>query len=165
MLNLIFLNENRDSGLETIFIEMWNAYCKDIEVDYKTSPLYMDMEDLLHIYEKGNTWIYVIEKGTEIIGFFMIGINDNKHPMSDYYIGEYYIKPEFRRNGYGKTAISCFIKEHPGAYCLFIFKENLFAQNFWKQVFNDLKYVDESHLFSAAIAPDDSYFYFFSRRS
>ena len=50
------------------------------------------------------------------------------------------IKPEFRKHGLMTAAVSKFIKEHEGIYCLFILNNNQNAHQFWHNLFEKLDY-------------------------
>lgn len=91
---------------------------------------------------KNSVWgdIYA-EGGETVVGFLIIGHSPNCHPDADFYIEEAYIKPEYRRQGYMSAAVSRFISEHQGTYCLFILNNNTAAQHFWPKLFAELGYL------------------------
>lgn len=79
-------------------------------------------------------WIDV-QADNELIGFLIIGTAPNCHPDADYYVEEAYIKPEFRRKNYMFSAVSEFVQNHKGVYCLFVLDRNNAAKSFWKKAF------------------------------
>ena len=86
-------------------------------------------------------WIDIVDSDlNKPVGFLVIGTDPNCHPDADYYIQEAYISPEYRRKGLMSKAVSDFIKEHEGTYCLFIIDNNEIALKFWSAVFKKTKY-------------------------
>ena len=74
------------------------------------------------------------------VGFLLIDHGYNCHPDADYFIQETYVKPEYRNQGLMTTAVSKFIQEHGGTYCLFILNNNKNAYQFWHNLFAKLNY-------------------------
>lgn len=96
---------------------------------------------------------FVIHEG-QAIGFVLIGVEDNKHPESDWYIEEFFIKKEFQNQGLGKAAAKELLEAKRGRYCLFVLRRNFRAACFWEKVFTDSGYmnVTQNHI---DIAPMD----------
>ena len=76
----------------------------------------------------------------EVIGFSIIGYADNCNPLADIFICELYIKPEYRRKGYGKEFANIVIQKSRGV-CLYILNGNTVAEKFWHSVFNGWKWL------------------------
>ena len=78
--------------------------------------------------------IFILNNSGVKIGFCLLGFGDNTHPETDYYIGEFYIAPEHRREGWGRSAIKELLSLLPGKYCYHILKGNKVARLFWDRV-------------------------------
>lgn len=89
--------------------------------------------------------IHLIEaENDEIVGFIIISNSAAKNctaPGTNWCIHEFYIKPEFRRKGYGLKALEEFQKEHSGKVCYFVLRANTVAKSFWKSVEEKLGWV------------------------
>ena len=73
----------------------------------------------------------------EPVGFYLIAFGEGTYPLTDFYIVEFYILPQYRNKGEGKKAVKEIFKNHPGVYCKFVLKKNIGALNFWKRVKED----------------------------
>ena len=109
-------------------------------------------EDLVKIRDKEalkneyfwseDTNFYLIYTDDTPIGFAVIGINGCCHPLADIYINEFYIKPEYRNQGFGEDLFDGVIQlEHPSSVsdipfriCLYIIKNNKTAIRFWNNL-------------------------------
>lgn len=85
---------------------------------------------------------FITDETGKLIGFCLIGFDQNTQPGTDWFIAEFYISPMFRRQGYGTASITEFLKTHPGNYCYFVLKENQQAYEFWNKVRTELKCTD-----------------------
>lgn len=94
---------------------------------------------------------FVIYDG-KIVGFLLIGIDENKHPDSDWYIEEFYIKKEYQNQGIGQAVVKEMLNSAKGRDCLFILNGNQRASHFWEKVFVDSGYENVSSNF-VDIAP------------
>lgn len=85
----------------------------------------------------GGLTVHLIELDNgEIIGFTIIGnssVEGYVPPDTDWFIHEFYIKPEYRRNGYGIEAVKTFQKTHTGKVGYFILRKNTPALSFWEK--------------------------------
>ena len=86
------------------------------------------------------TWVDIKQKD-KIIGFLIMGTYPDCHPDCDYFICQSYVLPGYRGNGLMTKAVTSFIKEHKGYYCLMIIDRNVKAQRFWSRIFTDCNYI------------------------
>lgn len=93
------------------------------------------------LYQGDTTWYDIRLENGEIVGFLIIGQNTNCHPDADFFIDQAYILPKFRKRGLMTKAISEFIEENRGRFCLFIIDNNTYARSFWFKTFAGLGYV------------------------
>lgn len=89
-----------------------------------------------YLYSDAATELYLFKKDNETIGFGFIGFSDNCHPEADIYIEEFYIKPQYRNNGYG-LRFAHMILNDVDSVCFYILTLNEPAKNFWRTVFNE----------------------------
>lgn len=88
---------------------------------------------------KDSAWID-IKDGNRPVGFLIVGTPPNCHPDASYYIEEAYINPNYRRKGLMSKAVSDFVRNNKGTYCLFILNKNDAAKAFWPKTFAKLGY-------------------------
>lgn len=74
------------------------------------------------------------------VGFVVIAVNDNCPEPFDYYIQDCYLAPGYRNQHIMWDAMSDFIGNHPGRYCLFLILNNLPAKSFWEKLFSSFYY-------------------------
>ena len=102
--------------------------------------------------------IYFVLAGKSVIGFLVLGINENKHESSDWFIGEFYIAKNYQSQGIGKKVIGDLLKRKKGSYCLFILRNNVRALQFWDKAFGTNNYVNTTERFFCNCTPDDCIF-------
>lgn len=85
-------------------------------------------------------WIDVCDEQGKVIGFLIVGWKENCHPAAHWFVQDAYIKPEYRKLGYMTRAVSNYVRENPGTYCLFVLTKNQYAYHFWHKVFEQLGY-------------------------
>ncbi|QBR83024.1 GNAT family N-acetyltransferase [Legionella israelensis] len=80
---------------------------------------------------------YVIKHNESIIGFSLAhDITINK--SIDWKLAEFFIMPEFRRQGFGCEAAISTIKSHTGSWEISVLEDNFKAKRFWLDVFHKL---------------------------
>ncbi len=97
----------------------------------------------------------------KLVGFFILGFDENTHPLTDYFIQEFYILNEFRRKGEGEKAVKQIFKEYPGKYCKYVLKENVGALKFWERIREKLSCEDMSKEIVKKNVPEDCLFFSF----
>ncbi len=80
------------------------------------------------------TRFYLLYEGKQTIGFAIIGYGKNCHPSADLYIEEFYIRPKFRRQGYG-LFLADRVLAGANMVCFFTLEKNWPAVWFWKKYF------------------------------
>lgn len=81
--------------------------------------------------------MFIINESGEKVGFCLIGFGQNTHPLTSYYIAEFYVLPEYRRIGVGTKAVQDLFSLLPGTYCYHVLKNNVAAHRFWDQIKRD----------------------------
>lgn len=91
-------------------------------IDFRTE---IEAMYALHIFKSCDEVISIKENNEEI-GLLLV---------KDKYIQSFYIKPEYRRKGYGKKAILDYIKQYGMLTDLTILNTNYTALDFWNSIF------------------------------
>ena len=129
--------------LKSVRYQMFSDYLDELQKMLGWATV--DDEKKHILFERSTKYAHAkwvdIRKGDKILGFFIIGTNENCHPSADYYIQEAYIKPEYRRQGHMSRALDIYIKRYPGIYCLLILNKNEVAHKFWHTMFDRIGYV------------------------
>lgn len=145
-MNIKFIAFKKTSGKDfCLFTRLYKDYITELSKHssrIRSNPV--RESQLFDICRNPDLERYFISCDEQIVGFLLVGINGNKHEDSNRYIAEFYISEEFQSKGIGKAAAERYIRENPGAYCLYILRENARAIYFWSSVFFDLKYVETS---------------------
>ena len=152
---------DRDKDEYILFTSMYTSYCNELmQYGGPTDPV--TGSEIKGIFRNKELMCYwIIEEGARI-GFVLVGHKENKHPLADFFIGEFYIRPDYRRLNYGKTAIRDLVMKHPGKYCLYILDNNNPAKTFWQDTFTSLGYRDDSKFYTASCPPNSSFYFFTS---
>ena len=143
-----------DIGEYLEFLDMYREYIEELSqfTDLlKDFPLQQEVAFMWDCQSIIKYW--VICEG-QIIGFVLIGVEDNKHPESDWYIEEFFIKKEYQNKGFGKAVAKELLETKRGRYCLFVLQRNVRASHFWQNVFTEAGYIDVSQNY-VDIAPMD----------
>lgn len=88
-------------------------------------------------FKKNNTFFPLIDKEkAEYIGFMLV---ENKYD----YIDALYVRPQYRRRGYGKKIVASYISVYGMPQELRILNNNKVALKFWNSIF-DLKPLEDN---------------------
>jgi len=80
---------------------------------------------------------YIIHVDDKIAGFAVaIGIDREKFGV-DFYIAEFFIIYDYRKQGVGKVAANSIFDKHKGKWDLFFTPRNLLATKFWPKVISE----------------------------
>lgn len=119
-----------------LFEKMYSDYDRELgqySARLRTNPIsgsgFLDM--YLNAFLKK---LFIVNREGTVIGFCLLGFGDNTHPDTNYYIAEFYIVPDARREGYGAAAVAQLLAWFPGKYCYHVLKENQKALAFWNSV-------------------------------
>lgn len=96
-----------------------------------------------YITSPHSRWID-IEANGKIVGFLIIDSAPDCHPKCNYFIAQSFIMPEYRKKHLMSDAVSKFVKEHGGKYCLMLIDKNDYAKKFWFSLFERLGYTELS---------------------
>ena len=142
-----------------VLLNLWQFYMKDL-AEFRDSEVQADgryRDDRLRTYlSYEEHWPLLIRSLGEIAGFALV----RKSKPTTYVIGEFFIKPEFRRKGVGGLAVAAILPKFIGNWEIPFQNENAKAAAFWRKVIPELGYeTTESNLqndvwlsFSAAIS-------------
>jgi predicted acetyltransferase len=86
------------------------------------------------VYEEH--WPLLIRNQGKIVGFALV----RKSKPETYLIGEFFIKPEFRRSCVGAAAVAKILREFSGDWEIPFQNENAKAAAFWRQTITKLGY-------------------------
>ena len=78
--------------------------------------------------------MFILNDDGEKIGFCLVGFGQNTHPLTSYYIAEFYVLPKYRRMGFGEKAVYDLLSILPGTYCYHVLKSNVNARTFWDNI-------------------------------
>ena len=120
-------------------LDLWQLYMKDL-ADFRDSVVQVDgryRDDRLRTYlSYEEHWPFLIRSQGEIVGFALV----RKSKPTTYVIGEFYIKPEFRRSGVGSSAVSEILQKFIGNWEIPFQNENSKAAAFWRKTILELGY-------------------------
>lgn len=88
-------------------------------------------------WEDDSRFPYLIELGRDTIGFALIRAH-RVGKKTGHSVAEFYIKPEFRRHGYGRSAALALLRTFPGKWRVRQFLMHHDAQAFWREVVGEL---------------------------
>ena len=141
------------------FANLYSAYIDELSAfSQRISKEEVSVSEIDFMWEAGNMEILLITVDEEIVGFVVLGIHDNKHEASDYFVGEFYIAKSKQGQGIGGATVKQLLNCRKGKYCMFILKKNERAICFWRTAFAHEGYRDVSKDYHCASVPDDCYF-------
>jgi GNAT superfamily N-acetyltransferase len=123
--------EKLDNNWECEFASRNSFIFVSPDFPFSLFNMYMDFRNEIesmyapHIF-KDCTEIISIKENNQEIGLLL---------LKDKYIQSFYIKPEYRRKGYGRKAILNYIKEYGMPKDLTILNTNYVALDFWYSIF------------------------------
>lgn len=119
--------------------ETFLSYTKELK-QFRNEPY--DSEDALEEFHSARNNNFCtfddLISDDEYIGFLIMGVPPNCNPNCHRYIQDIYIKPQYRRKGYGEYLIKNYCRLVKGDYCLFIIDDNLPAKAFWEHIASEL---------------------------
>lgn len=105
---------------------------------------------------------FIVNKSNKPIGFCLLGTKGNTQPGTDWFIAEFWVQPDYRRQNFGENAVSELLKKHPGKYCYFVLNENKQAKMFWDYIKNKFNCKNITANYDATkYTPEDATFYAF----
>lgn len=156
-------NQNNQNDHFNAFSNMLYDYiCELHEFDYENIPLKTQTQlEKEYFNEKDTTYKLLIDHNI-YIGFAIIGYKTNCHKAVDIYIEEFYIKPQYRKQGYGKILINDILfntSQNINTVCLYILPKNKNAISFWKKVFSKWENITNTIRDTNALTYVDWYVY------
>jgi predicted acetyltransferase len=91
-------------------------------------------------WHEENHWPYWIISENQKIGFTLISGDSHFSNQIDYFLAEFFILPEYRRNGFGHAAFKEIINIHQGQWELAFFIKNAQAEKFWLEAVKEFSY-------------------------
>ena len=98
-------------------------------IDYKDASGVYHYPYLDAYWQEDVRFPYLLYSGKKLAGFALV-----RKEEDHYEIAEYYVKPEFRRFGLGRTCATTLLKRHPGAWRIEFNHHNLSSRNLWKKL-------------------------------
>ena len=128
------------TGDETeLLLNLWQLYMKGL-AEFRDSEVQSDgryRDDRLRTYlAYEEHWSFLIRSEGGIVGFALV----RKSKPDTYVIGEFFILPEFRRNGVGGSAVSEILQKFVGKWEIPFQNENPKAAAFWRKTIPELGY-------------------------
>ena len=129
-----------------LLLELWQLYMQDLarfrNLIVENDGRYRD--DRLRTYlAYEEHWPLVIRSHCEVAGFALV----RKSKPDTHVVGEFFIKPEFRRAGVGAAAVDQILQKFKGNWEIPFQNENPIAAIFWRKTIANLDYqATESHL-------------------
>lgn len=122
-----------------LLLELWQLYMQDLaffrNLNIDNDGRYHD--DRLRTYlEYEEHWPLVIRSDGEVAGFALV----RKSKPETHVVGEFFIKPEFRRAGVGAAAVDQILQKFKGNWEIPFQSENLTAVSFWRKTIKQLGY-------------------------
>ncbi len=122
-----------------LLLELWQLYMQDLaffrNLNIDNDGRYRD--DRLRTYlEYEEHWPLVIRSDGEVAGFALV----RKSKPETHVVGEFFIKPEFRRAGVGAAAVDQILQKFKGNWEIPFQSENLTAVSFWRKTIKQLGY-------------------------
>lgn len=122
--------------------EMYLAYKKELsalggqDISWNEAMAEGDLKDIEYAQEEGLANWLDIRDGK---GFVIIAKGKGYMTKMDcqYYIGDVYLKPEYRRQGIMTKVFKELFAENPGKYGLYIMDNNKVAHSFWSKLVGD----------------------------
>ena len=165
MTNTLIPLKKAHGDLYCQFVRLYKDYITELNHISPSVKATVKESEILSICYSQEIEKFLIKHNDIIVGFLLIGTGDNKHPDSDYFIGEFYIDKPYQNKGIGKSVMENFINERRGRYCLYVLKNNVRAMYFWQEVFVKQDHSDCSYKYTKECHDENVFFLFFSPRN
>lgn len=121
------------------YVSMYKSYGTELRQYDPTLPEFTDAFCMqlanLHIRYSTTLFADFLMVDDKIIGFSVGQFVSFKRPFDNYYIVEFYIKPEYRRKGYGLEAVKLILNTyHFDRIFWYVIVGNTPAERFWSKV-------------------------------
>lgn len=122
--NEILTFENASADLST-YLQMAENYVHDLQA---FSP---DLRWSREAWLNDLSGTFLIRSRTDVIGLVVLEIVNFFEQPEALYFSEFYLRPEFRRQGYGREAVSAILDQWDRDLFLYVLKGNQTAAQFW----------------------------------
>lgn len=127
------------------FVELFESYQRDL-LPYNSCLQEKDInkENIRQNYVEDSALAkFWIEDNGDIVGFIVLQhVNKPYVERPLWYIVEFYIVPEYRRQNIGTRAFEVFLKNFRGDFFYYVLGKNIPAQKFWAKM-TDIYNLDE----------------------
>ncbi len=120
------------NGEAPLFREFYQRYTEELRsFEPKVPPF--DVNEFRHSIRRNPSLFKYFIMGPDegIVGFIILQKVVQMIRKPAWYIVDFYILPEKRRNGYGSAAFKHFLKAYKGDFFLYVLKKNAPALEFW----------------------------------
>ena len=147
----------------TVFSGMYRTYLRELSVFNGEDPWITDAEIKKMLRAENHSFLLAWE-GKSPAGFVAISFGQNTHPMTKFFVRDFFVQPSMRRRGLGLAMVRELIQQRSGSFCMYVLKKNIPAKDFWRSAIGEIGYVDQSYIFSQSLAPDNCEFWFAAPR-
>lgn len=123
-----------------LLLELWQVYMRDL-AEFRDTVVQADgryRNDHLRTYlAYEEHWPFVIRSEGVVAGFALV----RKSKPDTHLIGEFFIKPEFRRIGIGAASVYQILQKFQGNWEIPFQNENPRAAIFWRKTITEFGYV------------------------
>ena len=149
---MIVVKEVSDKLEYEIILNMLYEYIIELSNMYSRVFVRKPNELAEEYFQVPDTKIFICYNDIIPIGFCVVGYNDNCHELVDIYINEFYIKPLYRKQGFGRLFINDIINTmQANSICMFTLKENINAERFWKSFFYNWLDASKTYHYSSVV--------------
>jgi predicted acetyltransferase len=99
------------------------------DVDYKDRNGLYQYPYLDNYWHEKERFPYLLYKDKDIVGFALV-----RHTGENWEMAEFYIIPQFRRQGCARTCVTEIFKKHPGEWNISYNKHNQAGRELWKRL-------------------------------
>ncbi len=96
----------------------------DVDLEYRYFDSYWLDED---------RWPYLIVKDQRTVGFALVNTWSPSGKGTNFSIAEFFVLPEFRGTGVGRSAFASLLGTHPGFWELSVMSNNEAGKAFWQR--------------------------------
>jgi predicted acetyltransferase len=119
------------------YIEGFLAYDNLEKVDGAYQYKYFDA-----YWQDAERWPFWAVVDGARAGFALV----RKEESGEYEMAEFYVRPEFRRGGYGLEFARALLERFPGVWLISEFRANLAAVLFWHKVIEPYAFTEEAYV-------------------
>ncbi len=107
-------------------------YAYGADAQFETLPHFQDY------WKEEHAFPYLIKQQEIPIGFALIH-NHTLDEKANWKMAEFFVLSAFRKQGIARFAAMEIMKKHPGTWEISVYKDNLGAQTFWKNILPNIQ--------------------------